>query len=192
MSEHADFRLTTSRLILRPLQPSDLEAFAAYRADPEIARYQSWEPYSLAQATEFLAKYGQQPVPAAPGGWVQIGIAERATNKLLGDCALHLHEHEPRIAEIGVTLSAAAQGSGYATEALQALFQYLFTDLQLHRVVAVTDSLNLPTARLLERIGMRREAHFRQNIWFKGAWGDEFQYALLREEWLAQQKSLGH
>ena len=147
----------------------------------------------MAQSVEFLEKYGQQPVPAEPGGWVQIGIADRTTDRLLGDCALHLQEYEPRIAEIGITLATSAQGAGYATEALQALFQYLFNDLQLHRVIAITDCLNLPTARLLERIGMRREAHFRQNIWFKGAWGDEFQYALLREEWVAQQQaSLGH
>jgi RimJ/RimL family protein N-acetyltransferase len=180
------FRLTSARLTLRPLQPTDLPAFAAYRADPAVARFQSWEPYSLAQATEFLATYGQAPVPAPPGQWVQIGIADRVTDTLLGDCALHLLADEPRIAEIGITLAQSAQEQGYAQEALNCLLDYCFYELQLHRVMGVADALNIPVRRLMKRLGMRQEAHFRQNIWFKGAWGDECSFAVLRTEWLQQ------
>jgi len=174
---------TTPRLRLRGLLPTDVAAFADYRASPEVARFQSWEPYDYARAVTFVAAQTGVPIPAPPGTWVQIGIALATTDELVGDCALCLHADEPRVAEVGITLAPRHQGQGYATEALRALLTYCFQTLALHRVVAITDSQNTASAQLLARAGMRREAHFRQNIWFKGAWGDEYLYAALRAEW---------
>ena len=84
---------------------------------------------------------------------------------------------------MGFTLAPAHQGKGYATEALRGLLGYAFGTLGLHRTIAVTDALNLPAAALLERVGMRREAHFHENVFFKGAWGSEFVFAMLEHEW---------
>ncbi|TGE23386.1 GNAT family N-acetyltransferase [Hymenobacter metallicola] len=176
---------TTTRLRLRAFQPTDVAAFAAYRAAPEVARFQSWEPYSYPQAEAFVAGQVGSAIPGAPGSWVQIAIARLDTDELLGDCALCLLADEPRVGEIGITLAPQHQGQGYATEALRALLAFCFAQLGLHRVVAVTDCLNQGSVQLLSRVGMRREAHFRQNIWFKGAWGDEYVYALLQDEWVA-------
>jgi RimJ/RimL family protein N-acetyltransferase len=120
--------------------------------------------------------------------WFRFAI-EAAEGTLLGDCMLQVREDDPRQAEIGFTLALGYQGRGYATEAVRALLDYGFRTLGLHRVVAVTDARNDAAARLLQRIGMRREAHFIQNVWYKGAWGDEFSFALLREEWLAREES---
>jgi ribosomal-protein-alanine N-acetyltransferase len=173
----------TARLQLRPFQTADIAAFGAYRAEPEVARFQSWEPYTAAQAAEFVAGQTGVAIPGAPGTWVQIGIALAGTDELIGDCALCLAADEPRNAEIGITLAPQHQGRGYATEALRALLTYCFAELKLHRVMAVTDCLNQGSVKLLARVGMRQEAHFRQNIWFKGAWGDEYVYAMLREDW---------
>jgi len=93
----------------------------------------------------------------------------------------------PRQAEVGFTLSPAQQGKGYATEALEALLGYSFESFGLHRVVAVTDALNTPAAALLERVGLRREGHFVENIFFKGSWGSELLFAILEWEWAARQ-----
>jgi RimJ/RimL family protein N-acetyltransferase len=76
------------------------------------------------------------------------------------------------------------QGKGYASEAVRLLLHYAFDTLGKHRMVAITDAKNAPSIALLERLGMRREGHFIQNVWFKGAWGDECLYAMLRDEWL--------
>ncbi|MCB2379925.1 GNAT family N-acetyltransferase [Hymenobacter sp. BT635] len=175
--------LLTARLRLRAFQPTDVTAFATYRAAPEVARFQSWEPYSAEQSAAFVASQAGISIPGEPGSWVQIAIARPDTDELLGDCALCLNADEPRQAEIGITLAPQHQGQGYATEALRGLLGYCFQELKLHRVVAVTDCLNQSSVQLLMRVGMRREAHFRQNIWFKGAWGDEYVFALLGEEW---------
>ena len=77
----------------------------------------------------------------------------------------------------------AYQGKGLATEAAEVVLGLGFDRLGLHRMIGRCDALNLPSARVMERLGMRREAHFIQNIWFKGKWGDEYLYAMLQDEW---------
>ena len=84
--------------------------------------------------------------------------------------------------EVGFTLAAAEQGRGYATEALAALLDRAFAAMGLHRVVAVIDVRNTPAAALLRRVGMRQEAHFVDNVFFKGAWGSELLFAKLARE----------
>ena len=96
---------------------------------------------------------------------------------------LHALKDQPGQVEIGFTLASEYQGKGYATEAVSGLLDYVFRGLCKHRVTAITDARNAAAARVLEKVGMRREGHFIQNVWFKGAWGDEYLYALLGHEW---------
>jgi RimJ/RimL family protein N-acetyltransferase len=98
-------------------------------------------------------------------------------------CADRSNDPSCPISPISFSFARAYQGQGFATEAVGCLLAYLFGDLGLHRVVAITDAKNLAVARLLERLGLRREGTFVENIWFKGAWGSEFSYALLHREW---------
>jgi RimJ/RimL family protein N-acetyltransferase len=172
------------RVNLRHLQLADLPAFASYRADATVARYQGFDPYSPSEAAAFIREHATAVIPALPGAWVQIGIARSADDLLLGDCALHLTRADPRMAEVGITVDPRWQGQGYAQEALRGLLRFCFQELKLHRVVALTDPRNLACVRLLEHAGMRREGHFIQNGWYKGEWCDEYQYALLGREWL--------
>jgi aminoglycoside 6'-N-acetyltransferase len=180
--------LQTHRLVLRPFQATDLDCFAAYRSDPEIARYQSWlTPYTQEQAAAFLEQM-EHTVAGKPGNWYQIAVERRSQPGLIGDCAFQVLAEEPRCARIGFTFAHAHQRQGYATEAVGRLLEYLFTDLSLHRVTATCDAENVASARLLERIGMRREAHFIENTWFKGSWSSEYAYALLCREWRQRRK----
>lgn len=181
--------LKTARLRLRPFQETDLETFAAYRSEPEVARYQSWDaPYSLEQAETFYEEL-QREQPGAPGSWYQVAVERLDTTGIIGDCYFHVLAGDPRQGEIGFTFAPQHQRQGYATEAVRCLLGYLFGDLNLHRVTATCDAENLPSARLLERVGMRREGHFVENIWFKGAWGSEYLYAILDREWHSRETS---
>ena len=174
--------LETTRLRLRHFTDADLALFMAYRNDPEVARYQGWEGISEPEARTFLQE--QEGVqPGVPGHWFQIAIELKETGMLVGDCALKIEEHDERQAEIGSTLSRAYQGRGIASEAVSCVLEYAFVTLGLHRVIAITDCENAASVALLERLGLRREGHFRQNVWFKGKWGDEYLYAMLQEEW---------
>lgn len=181
------FPITTSRLLIRSLRPADQAAFHHYRSNPDVTRYQSFEPMTLAEAAAFIEQQ-QNKVFGVPGQWVQYGIERQDTGQLIGDCALHLHEDDPRIGEIGITLSHLAQGQGYARETMLALLNFLFVSQQIHRVVETTDAENTASIKLLQSTGFRQESHFVENIFFKGKWGSEFQYAMLRREWEAQQR----
>ncbi len=174
--------LRTARLLLRRLEAADLPFFCDYRSRPEVARYQDWETFTPADGERLLEAQSRSS-PGAPGAWFQLALVSSATGALVGDCGLHCRADSPQQAEVGITLAPEHQGQGYAAEALACVLDYLFFTLKMHRVTAVTDAANAPVARLLDRVGMRREGHFLQNVWFKGAWGDELLYAVLRGEW---------
>ena len=183
MNDH-DFRLIkTPRLQLRRFQAKDKPAFLAYRNDPEVARYQSWDSFTDAQATALIQEMETLPF-GLPGEGLQIAIEHTQSGSLVGDFYLQVDERETRQAEIGFTLSRQFQGQGLATEALSAVLHQAFCQLHLHRITAITDARNASAARLLERLGFRCEGHFLKNIWFKGEWGDEYLYAFLPEEGL--------
>jgi RimJ/RimL family protein N-acetyltransferase len=85
--------------------------------------------------------------------------------------------------EIGITLDPTYQGQGYATEAIECLLAYVFGTLGKHRVSAITDAENQTAIGLMKRLGFRQEAHHIDHVWFKGNWGSEFIFALLKREW---------
>lgn len=110
-------QLLTDRLRLRPLQPGDLPAFVAYRAQPSVARYQSWHSrYSMADANGLLAAQRGASFGKA-GDWLQLAALDRTTGTLCGDCAVRVVTDQPATAEIGITLAPNNQGKGLATEA---------------------------------------------------------------------------
>jgi RimJ/RimL family protein N-acetyltransferase len=162
----------------------DLDAFVAYRSDAEVARYQSWQDYTRAEGTALISSmryldFGQ------PGEWYQLALEAKDGTGLVGDLASKVDASEPREMEVGFTLASEHQGQGFATEALRGLLGHAFENMGMHRVIAITDALNGPAAALLERVGMRLEAHFVENVFFKGAWGSEFLFAILDSEWAA-------
>ncbi len=186
--KHREFLpITTQRLVLRRFTGKDAAVFRAYRDDPEVARYQSWEGCGETEAREFVGRHETQPF-GVPGEWLQIAIALKESNELMGDCAVRIHREEPRLATMGVTLARRYQRQGFALEALSGLLECLFECAGLHRVVADTDVENAPAWRLMEQLGLRREGHLRQSLWFKGRWVDEYLFAMLREEWLAARR----
>ncbi|MHC1478940.1 GNAT family N-acetyltransferase [Frateuria aurantia] len=177
--------ISTQRLRLRAFRHEDLSAFVAYRADPGVARYQSWSDYTLAMAEQFYAS--QQNLPFdTEGSWFQLAIERRDDGHLLGDVAVHFFDQGHQV-ELGFTLAAASQGQGYAREALRAVLELVFSGLGKHRAVATVDARNLPAQRLLTQLGFRREGEYRQNVLFKGNWSDEHSYALLASEWRGRQ-----
>ena len=173
--------LSTPRVVLRRFRAADVAAFAAYRSDPEVARYQSWSaPVPLAVAAALVEEFAAGD-PLAPGGF-QYALALRSDPALIGDVYVGLHENRMQ-ADIGFTLAPAHQGHGYAAEAVRRVLEHLFTERGLHRVSAECDARNLPSARLLDRLGFRREGHRVAHTWIKGEWTDDLLFGLLAEHW---------
>jgi [ribosomal protein S5]-alanine N-acetyltransferase len=117
------------------------------------------------------------------GEWVQYAIENKEPRKLIGDCALKLNNDDIRIAEIGITISHFEQRKGYAKEVLISILTFLFDIKKIHRIVEIVDVENIASICLLKSTGFRQEGHFVENIFFKGKWGSEFQYAMLKKEW---------
>jgi RimJ/RimL family protein N-acetyltransferase len=176
--------LESERLLFRRFTESDVESFVAYRSDPEVARYQSWDNYSIEDGRRFITEMASQEFDL-PGTWIQIALEKKESGELIGDLAVHTLEPDGNQIEIGFTLARVHQGKGFAKESLKCLLDFMFRDLNKHRVIAICDAKNDGAAKLLRSLEFRQEAHLIQNIWFKGAWGDEFQYAMLQDEWLA-------
>lgn len=172
----------TKRVIIRQFETKDNEAFYQYRAKPSIAKFQSRENYTYENAESFVQQQMTQK-PNQPGTRFHYAIALSESNQLIGDCAIHTLDSEPRIVEIGFTLAPEYQGMGYIHEALSSMIEYIFTTLNKHKIIAFTDVRNEKSIRVLERLEMRREGHLLQNYMSKGHWVDEYQYAILQSEW---------
>jgi len=175
-------KIATRRLRLSQLMPDDAKAMFAYRSQPEVAKYQSFEPTSLADVETFIARLQSNAFDTA-GTWFQFAIRHRETGQLVGDLGTHFLADDPRQVEIGFTVSPRYQGQGFGTEAVLGILQHLFVSLEKHRVFASVDPRNEPSIALLKRVGMRQEAHFRQSLWFKGEWVDDVAFGLLKAEW---------
>ena len=174
--------IETARCRLRCFKETDLPAFVAYRANPAVARFQSWTTYSYDDAMALYQDVTGKAFGLA-GQWYQIAIADRQTDVLIGDLALHFVG--PGVVEIGFTISPGYQRQGYATEGLDGLLAYIFDVLQIGKVVAVTDANNRPSIAVLESSGFVRAGSVRAVV-FKGEAGEELDYCCLREQWLAR------
>ena len=150
--------------VLRRLTVADLSAFQAYRGDAELGCYQGWRPMLDADAVAFLAEMHAAPFPRR-GDWTQIAIARPDDGGLIGDIGIYFAE-DGQHSEIGFTLSRPAQGRGIATSAVRDAIALIFSVSDVARVIAVTDARNVPSIRLLERVGMLR-VHTREAV-FRG------------------------
>lgn len=174
--------LFTPRLIIRRLQPGDAERLYACRVNPDVGRFQNWAPTSVPEVAAFIDRLQTMP-GLTQGEWLQLGIAMSESGELVGDCGLHARADDPRQVEIGITVAPAFQQRGFALEALTAILDHLFTRTETHRVFCSVDPRNHPCLRLLQKLGMRKEAHMLESLWIKGAWMDDVVFALLKKEW---------
>ncbi|GAA4004383.1 hypothetical protein GCM10022247_26740 [Allokutzneria multivorans] len=173
--------MLTERLALRRFRREDAEAFRAYRSDPAVARYQSWEaPLSTVDAEELVAEFAGLD-PNAPG-WFQYAVELRGRGTLIGDVGVNLHENRMQ-AEIGFTFAREHQGRGHATEAVSRVVDHLLVSQGLRRVSAECDARNTASVRLLERVGFRQEGHRPEFTWLKGEWTDDLLFGLLAPNW---------
>lgn len=173
--------IITPRLTLSRLVAADAPDVLAYRSRDEVSRYQNFAPTTLGEVEEFIAALAEDF--DVPGTWFQLGIRLADTGGLIGDLGARFLTEDSSQVEIGITLSPAHQRQGYGAEALRGLLDFLFGVLDKHRVFASVAPRNAPSVGLLERVGMRQEAHFRQSLRFRGAWADDVIFAMLRAEW---------
>jgi RimJ/RimL family protein N-acetyltransferase len=181
------YPLRTARLVLRPFSPEDLDDLFDIQSRPEVARFLYWDARDVEQVREALDLKTRESALDEEGGRLSLAVVLPQRGTVIGEVMLRWLSREHRQGEIGFMFHPDHQGRGYATEAAAALLRLGFADLGLHRIIGRCDAQNLPSARVLERLGMRREAHFIHAEIFKGEWGEELVYAMLDHEWKARQ-----
>ncbi|MEV0647220.1 GNAT family N-acetyltransferase [Phytomonospora sp. NPDC050363] len=182
------FPLRTERLDLRPLGPGDLDDVHAYRSRPDVVSYLLWDVQSREQVAEKLAE-DATIVDFHTGKGLKLAVVERESGRVIGDVCLFGFDPDFRHAETGYIMNPEFAGKGYATEAAREMLRIGFEIYDLHRIYARCDEDNTASWRLMERIGMRREATFVRNeiLWYskhrEDPWTTELVYAMLEDEW---------
>lgn len=178
--------LRTERLLIREFTSEDWKAILAYQSDPLYLRYYKWTERKAEDVRTFIQIFidWQEQKPRFK---YQLAATLPETGQLIGMGGIRLKEPEATTADIGYEFAPSCWGRGYATELAKALLKFGFNELGLHRIEATCNAANTGSARVMEKIGMQREAHFREKAWYKGRWWDEYVYAILKPEWDVRQ-----
>jgi RimJ/RimL family protein N-acetyltransferase len=173
--------LTTARLRLRPFDDADSDDLVALHGSAHVLRFWDSPPWSdPARAARFIATCREM---ADAGTGARLAVELDADGGFIGWCSVSGWNPDHRTASLGYCYLDTAWGHGYATEAAQALLQWAFDALDLNRVEAETDTRNVASARVLEKLGFRREGTLREDCIVDGVVSDSWVYGLLRREW---------
>jgi RimJ/RimL family protein N-acetyltransferase len=167
---------------MRAMQPEDAESVHYYRNLPEVAIFQDWTPESTQVVKDFAIEMTAQPA-FSPGQWYQIIIQGKADNPVIGDLAVCIDAETNQQAELGIALDPKYQKQGFATEAIRAIGDFLFSEKYLRRIHVSIDPRNTASLNLFGRSGFRQEARHIESIFFKGEWCDDIVMAVLKREW---------
>ncbi|RKT87889.1 Protein N-acetyltransferase, RimJ/RimL family [Saccharopolyspora antimicrobica] len=177
--------ITTDRLLLRPFTPDDVDDVWAYQRQPEVARHLLWEARDRAQTEAAVEQMVRETTLAEDGDCLSLAAVLPETDQIVGQVELVWRSRENRQGEVGYVFNPDFHGKGLATEAARALLRLGFEGLDLHRIFGRCSAHNLASAKLMERLGMRREAHFVDSMRIRGSWREELVYAMLQREWAA-------
>lgn len=180
-----NYPIETERLQLRPFTRGDVDAVYSYRSREDVCRFLFDEPMSRQTCAETIQARISQLGLEEEGDRIVLAVERKADGELIGEVSLIWRSVESRQAEIGYIFNPVAQGQGFASEAARALMDVGFAGAGMHRIYARCDARNAASARVMERLGMRREAHFRDHVLVKGKWDEEYIYAVIESEWPA-------
>jgi RimJ/RimL family protein N-acetyltransferase len=178
-----DYPIVTDRLLLRPFRRGDVDAVYSYRSREDVAEYLFDPPMNHDECAEAVRLRTGQVAFSNEGDKVVLAVQRRDDMRLIGEVSLIWRSLADQQGEVGYILHPDAQGQGYASEAARALLAFGFEVMGLHRIYARCDARNAASARVMQRLGMRQEAHFREHAQFKGRWDEELIWAILEHEW---------
>jgi RimJ/RimL family protein N-acetyltransferase len=185
------FPIQTERLALRPYVPGDFAALHAIESRADVNRYLYSEPGSEQEVRGVLERKLEETSLGGEGDTLAVAVCLRPDGPMIGGCILHWASRAHGLGEIGFVLHPDHHGHGYAAEAARPLLEFGFAVVGLHRIVGRLEARNAASARVLEKLGMRREALLIENEWVKGEWQSELDYAILDREWRALSATAG-
>jgi len=191
---HLQLPVETDRLILRIFDRGDIDAVMSYHALPEVQRYLDWKARDKVEVQAAIKAMSEQVTLQRPGDILSLAVIRKADKHLLGQVSLRWADATAGQGEVRFVFGKAYSGQGYATEAVSRMIDIAFDYFGMHRVFARCDARNTRSAKLLTRLGMRLEAHYREHALFQGEWDEELHFAVLDREWRrsAKVKELTH
>jgi len=172
--------IETDRLLLRRFTFNDIDDIVELVSHPSVARVGNKIKASATEVKKYLEMQNLMQ-PFELNKCFDLGIELKEQNKIIGFVGLIRKNHKQ--GEVGWALNIGYRGRGYATEAARALISYGFQTLGLHRILADTSNMNVSSLKVMERLGMRREGHYRESEFQDGRWMDVLVYAILADEW---------
>lgn len=175
----------TARLTLRPFEHGDLMAFTAYAMSCEAARALGWKLRDAADCRGALAQMVAETALNRPGDRLTLAIQRRLDRVVVGEVALTWSDATAGQGELTCIVARDHAGRGYGLEASVRMLDIGFSHFRLHRIFGRCGAGNRPAVRLMERLGMRCEAHLVEHRIVDGDWDEEYLYAMLDREWAA-------
>jgi len=173
--------IETPRLLLRKVTLEDAQDAFEYAKDPKVSRYLPWEAHqSVEDSRAFIRTVLDGYSKGASGAWA---IHYKPAGKMVGTFAYHNWLPAFRRAAVGYAIGRDYWNHGLMTEALGRMLRFGFEALDLNRIEATCDDLNVGSWRVMEKCGMKQEGSFRQHMFFKGRYRDNRLYAILKEDW---------
>ena len=173
--------IVTERLVLRRFTHDDIPDVPRFVSQPSLAGVTSKHIQATEEGVRKYIDLQNSYQPFEKDKVFELAVERKEDGKVIGLVGLICRDH--RQGEIGWALGVEHRGQGYATEAARALMDYGFNSLGLHRIYADTSSDNLASWRVMERLGMRREALLRGSVYEEGKWLDKYIYGMLADEW---------
>lgn len=175
--------VTTERLTLRPFERGDIDALSSYHALPSVQRYVVKPCRDARDVADALGIMRGQVSLQRPGDTITLAMVARGDQQLLGQVSLNWSDATAGQGEVRFIINPTFSGQGYVEEALGAMFNLAFEHFRIHRVFARCDGRNHHSIKLMQKLGMRLEAHYREHALFQGDWDDELHFAILDREW---------
>ncbi len=179
--------INTSRLALRTLTAEDVDDFFAVYSNVEVMRYWSTPPLPNKEAAGELINEIQEGFKNRQ--LLKWGIALRENDKVIGSVTLFHPDFTHRRVELGYALAREFWRQGYMKEALEAILNYAFGQLNFHRIEADVDPRNAASIHTLERLGFQCEGYLRERWHVNGEIQDAYFYGLLRPDWESANRS---
>lgn len=173
----------TDRLLLRPFERSDIDSVSTYHALPSVQRYVVARTRDRSEIAGALNTMRQHVSLQRPGDTLTLAMVRKGDKRLLGHVSLQWSDATAGQGEMRFIINPSFSGQGFAGEAIGAMLDLAFGHYKIHRVFVRCDGRNHHSAKLLQQIGMRLEAHYREHALFQGEWDEELHFAILDREW---------
>lgn len=178
----------TDRLVLRTFERGDLDGLSAYHALPSMQRYVFTRTRDTADVAGALNVMRGHVSLQRPGDTLTLAMIRKGDQRLIGHVSLHWSDATAGQGEVRFCINPAFSGQGYSKEAIGAVYDLAFDHFRIHRMFARCDGRNHHSIKLLQQMGMRLEAHYREHALFQGQWDEELHFAILDREWQRSSK----